>query len=340
MVNPGRSVIGREPPIQGISRFAPSPTGALHLGNARTFVINAVLARKFNWNMVLRIEDLDGPRVKPEAAAGIQSTLRWLGLAWKGSPLVQSGDLEPYRVAMQALADRGLAYPSSATRGDLEADGASAPQEGSHEVRFGAERRPADVGPRAFDPEDGVAWRFVVPEVAGGVEVRDEVARPRVRGVDVAGQVGDFVVWTKRGTPSYQLAVVVDDARQGVTDVVRGRDLLDSAARQTLLYGALGLGATPRYWHLSVVVGPDGRRLAKRHGDARVETYRARGVPAEAILGWIGWSAGVLATPQRTSFEDLCAAWPADWANTAPEPDRLTLNPEDEQWLQSHAGKR
>lgn len=309
------------------TRLAPSPTGALHLGNARTFLVTWALARRRGWRIVLRIEDLDGPRVKPGAAEACVDTLRWLGIDWDQGPIVQSHDLEPYRHAMQALAARGLAYPSELTRAQIDAaagDAAlSAPQEGAHEVRFGPELRPAER-PGAFGRED-VNWRFATPP--GEIAFDDALAGPQR--VDVSAIVGDFVVWTKRAQPAYQLAVVVDDHRQGVTEVVRGNDLLDSAGRQLHLYRALGLGPEPRHTHLPLVRGPDGKRLAKRHGDTRIDHYRGRGVPPERVVGLIAFWSGVCARRGAMSAAEFAAGCSLD---TMPRTDTI-FTPEDDAWL-------
>lgn len=304
------------------TRLAPSPTGALHLGNARTFLVNWALARRRGWGIVLRIEDLDGPRVKPGAIEQTVGLLRWLGMDWDVGPIVQSHDLGAYREAMRRLAAAGLVYPSELSRSEIEA-AASAPQEGVGEVRFPASLRPP-IGPRAFDDESA-NWRFVVDDV--GVEFEDAFAgrqRPRP-----AATIGDFVVWTKRGQPSYQLAVVVDDARQGVTEVVRGDDLLDSAGRQLLLYRALGLKPEPTYRHLPLVLGPDGRRLAKRHGDTRLDTYRAAGVAAERVIAllarWCGIAGAGEAMTARGFAERL------DLTTISHEP--VVVQREDDAWL-------
>jgi glutamyl-tRNA synthetase len=154
---------------QPTTRVAPSPTGALHLGNARTFLINWALARQNGWRIVLRIEDLDGPRVKPGVIESTIETLRWLGIDWDVGPVIQSHDLEPYRAAVRSLASRGLAYPSELSRGEIES-AASAPQEGVHESVFPASLRPA-LHARAFDsPETN--WRFVVPDSSGRIPRR------------------------------------------------------------------------------------------------------------------------------------------------------------------------
>lgn len=315
--------LGTPPPTgRQTTRLAPSPTGALHLGNARTFLINWAIARRLGWRTLLRIEDLDTPRVKPGAIGATIEILRWLGMDWDQGPIVQSADLDPYRDAMATLAARGLAYPSALTRAQIDAV-ASAPQEGAHETPFPASLRPTMV-PRRFD-DPGTNWRFATP--AGPVAFRDEFAGPQ--SIDASATAGDFVVWTKRGQPSYQFAVVVDDHRQGVTRIVRGDDLLDSAARQLLLYRALGCTPEPVYTHLPLVRGADGRRLAKRHGDTRLETYRAAGVPPERVIGlvaaWSGFGPGrrPMSAAEFRAGLDL---------SRVPHKD-VVFTPEDHAWL-------
>lgn len=326
----------RSPAAPPTTRLAPSPTGALHLGNARTFLTNWALARQNGWRIILRIEDLDGPRVKPDSAGQIVATLAWLGLDWDVGPLMQSADLEPYRAALRTLAASGQAYACDLSRAQVEA-AASAPQDGSHEVRFPAELRPADFvvnhpAPPLQTSDFERSWRFATP--GGLVEFIDGFAG-RVA-VDPAATIGDFIIWTRRGTPAYQLAVVVDDARQAVTDIVRGDDLLDSAARQRLLYRALGLGPKPRLIHLPLVIGPDGRRLAKRHGDSRVDTYRAARVPAEAIIGLVARWSGLTPAgndPMPMDAREFAARLRLDAVPRGP----VTFTPEDDAWLRSRA---
>ena len=332
-------VSARPYPQQRTTRLAPSPTGALHLGNARTFLITWALARRLGWRVILRIEDLDTPRVKPGAAESLAATLNWLGMDWDppaagpaANPLVQSRDLEPYRRAMRSLAASALVYPSDLSRTQIEA-AAAAPQEGSHDIAFPAHLRPT-LEPTGFDAgAESSNWRFATP--TGPVEFADGFAG--AQRFDVSAIVGDFVVWTKRGQPAYQLAVVVDDHRQGVTDVVRGDDLLDSAARQLLLFRALGLSPEPAYTHLPLVRGPDGRRLAKRHGDTRVDHYRACGVPAEAVVGLIAaWSLGPGAGPRRPmSAAEFSARFDL---NTMPR-GPVTFTAEDDAWLLSFTSR-
>ncbi len=327
-----------------VTRLAPSPTGALHLGNARTFLVNWAMARREGWRIVLRIEDLDTPRVKPGVVDLTIDLLAWLGMDWDEGPLVQSADLLPYVEAMRVLVSRGLAYPAGSTRGELTAGGggdeagdggASAPQEGAGEAFYPASMRPREM-PREFERDAGAgaatgsgerpAWRFVCPAREVGFE-------DRFCGVQrhtPARTVGDFIVWTKRSQPAYQLAVVVDDHRQGVTDVVRGDDLLDSAARQALLYEALGFGGGPAQCHLPLVRGQDGRRLAKRHGDTRLDVYRARGVRRERVVGLVAYWCG-LTGPERREMEP--AEFLAGFRLDRMSRDPVVFTLEDDAWL-------
>lgn len=308
------------------------------------------MARQRGWQLLLRIEDLDTPRIHAGAAASVIDTLRWLGIDWDGwwasganrDHLVQSEDLEPYRAAMRSLASRGLAYPCQLSRSEIEA-AASAPQHGSHETPFPSSLRPSEAGQR-FDfatldsPGTGGAggegarpnWRLLVPP--GSVAFDDRFAGSQSH--DPAQIIGDFVIWTRRGQPSYQLAVVVDDHRQGVTEIVRGDDLLDSAARQLLLYRLLGLKPEPTYTHLPLVVGADGRRLAKRHGDTRVANYRDRGVPAEAIIGLVARWSGVSSPARRImSASEFLREFDLSKMPRSP----VTFTSEDDSWLLSQA---
>lgn len=288
------------------TRLAPSPTGALHLGNCLSFVVNWVLARQQGWTILLRIDDLDSPRTKPGADRQAMDLLQWLGMDWDEGPTSQAHDLSPYRQALQYLQQAGHIFPSSHSRRDLlelhqelKEDGnsvsteASAPQETGQEAIFPAELRPSKHDAVWRDASllkpGAYAWRLKVP--LRPVSFHDE--RLGSQSIDVASSVGDFVVATKEGLPSYQLATVVDDHRQGVTHVVRGDDLLDSTARQRLLYEALGYRPVPETCHLPLVRGEDGRRLAKRHGDTRVSRYREAGVTPERVLGLLAWWAGM-----------------------------------------------
>ncbi|HYF14648.1 MAG TPA: glutamate--tRNA ligase family protein [Phycisphaerales bacterium] len=316
-------------PVQPASRLAPSPTGALHLGNARTFLVNWALARQRGWRLVLRIEDLDTPRVKPGVLQDTVRTLGWLGVDWDEGPIVQSHDIAHHRTAMEQLAAAGLVYPNDMTRKELLAlEAQGAPNEGHREAAFPASLRPPEI-PSTF-ADVHAAWRFCTP--AGVVAFDDGFAGPQR--VEPARSVGDFVVWTRRdpgkpGQPAYQLAVVVDDHRQGVTHVVRGDDLIDSAGRQILLRHALGMGPPPAYFHLPLVRGVDGRRLAKRHGDTRLDAYRARGVAAERVVGLVAFWSGVSARREHMSAAEFLERFDL---RTMPRTS-ATFTPEDDAWL-------
>jgi len=285
-----------------ITRLAPSPTGALHLGNARTFLVNYLLARQRGWRVLMRVEDLDGPRIKRGAAEQMLEELAWLGLEWSGAIVYQSGREAAYEAALQRLVDLGAAYPCTCSRKDVElaasaphAENATGAYPNTCRGRFpSAEEALAQTG-------RPVAWRVRVPE--GAVTFTDRFAGPQA--FDLARTCGDFVVFRGEGLAAYQLAVVVDDAAWNVDAVVRGDDLLESAARQIHLRRLLRLGPEPAYWHLPLVVGPDGRRLAKRHGDTRLARYRHSGTAPRRILGLLGTWCGLLESPREASMAEL-----------------------------------
>jgi glutamyl-tRNA synthetase len=281
-----------------VTRFAPSPTGAQHVGNARTYLITWLLARSAGGRIVLRIEDIDSPRVKTGAADEALADLRWLGLEWDDAPVVQTQRIPLYVAALKRLQDQELVYPCTCTRSDIE-QAASAPHADGQEVPYPgtcAGRSVADARQLAGRP---FAWRFRVADMPAFVDgFRGPVRLSR----DDVG--GDFVAWKSQGTPAYQLAVVVDDANQGVSVVVRGDDLVSSTPRQLLLYRALGLGP-PDFVHVPLVVGPDGRRLAKRHGDTRLLALREAGVRPERLIGLLAWSCGWLPAIEPIRAGDL-----------------------------------
>jgi glutamyl-tRNA synthetase len=276
-------------------RLAPSPTGAQHVGNARTYLIAWLSARAGGGAVRLRIEDIDSPRIKPGAADEARADLRWLGLDWTGEPVVQTDRLPHYEAALDELKRQELVYPCTCTRSDVAA-AASAPHAGEELTYPGtcAHRRAADAAALAAA---GVpfAWRV---RVTDSPTFTDLYAGERH--IDLKRAGGDFVVWKAAGTPAYQLAVVVDDAAMGVTEVVRGDDLIPSTPRQLLLYRALGL-RPPQFAHVPLVVGADGRRLAKRHGDTRLAALRTAGVTPEALVGLLAWSCGWQAEPHPVS---------------------------------------
>ncbi len=286
------------PALRG--RLAPSPTGALHLGNARTFLVTWLSCRAQGGRMLLRVEDLDHPRVKPHAVAELYEDLRWLGLDWdegpdRGGPCgpyVQTERRGLYRQALDRLRAQGLAYPCTCSRKDAAA-AASAPHAGEEGPRYPGTCRGRwpdyAAAQAALPPGRSPAWRL---RAADREVCFDDGFHGRQCG-NVARSCGDFAFARAADGAGYQLAVVVDDAAMGVTEVVRGDDLLPSTHRQLLLYEALGLPA-PRFVHVPLVVGPDARRLAKRHGDTRLSRVRAAGVRPERVVGllasWCGWT--------------------------------------------------
>jgi glutamyl-tRNA synthetase len=317
-----------------VTRLAPSPTGALHLGNARTFLLNWLLARQNGWKAVLRIEDLDGPRIKRQADQALIKDLQWIGLDWDEGPVYQSARGRIYSAAIEKLIADGLAYPCVCTRKEVES-AASAPH-----AEDGATVYPGTCRGRYASLAEAVAAssgrppaiRFRVPDGPAGVVAWEDGFRGRQE-TDAARQLGDYVIAKADGTPAYQLAVVVDDADMGVTDVVRGDDLVDSTPRQVLLYRALGLSdRIPRYTHLPLVVGSDGRRLAKRHGDTRLSYYRERGVAPERVVALLArWSGVPLDECSTEAIEarELLQAFRLAQIPAAP----VVFTPDDDQWL-------
>lgn len=303
-------------------RLAPSPTGALHLGNARTFLLAWLSLRRQGGTVVLRIEDLDGPRVKAEAAAEAIEDLRWLGLDWDEgpdvggpfAPYVQTQRPDVYRELLGRLQASGLVYPCTCSRSDIER-AASAPHPGEEGPRYPGTCRGRFATAEEAERATGraPAWRLIVPP---GERAFVDGFRGEVRG-DVAEQVGDFVVWKGSGAAAYQLAVVADDLAMRIDEVVRGDDLASSTLRQELLYEALS-ARSPRFWHLPLVIGPDGRRLAKRHGDTRIATFRRAGVPAERLVGLLAFWSGLASAGEACRPVDLIERF--DWRATPREP--------------------
>ncbi len=289
-------------PITG--RLAPSPTGAQHVGNARTYLLAWLLTRSRGGTVRLRIEDIDSPRIKAGAAEQAAEDLRWLGLDWDWETITQTDRLPLYEAALEQLKQQELVYPCTCTRSDIAA-AASAPhigQEGPPYPGTCATRTVADDVALAAEGRT-FAWRFRVTESPAFTDLYAGEQR-----IDLAQLGGDFVVWKSAGTPAYQLAVVVDDAAMGITEVVRGDDLLPSTPRQLLLYRALGL-TSPVFAHVPLVVGEDGRRLAKRHGDTRLSTLRDAGVKPEALVGLLAWSCGWQAKPDAITAGKLLPAF-------------------------------
>ena len=276
-------------PSDSVGRLAPSPTGWLHLGHARSFLIAWWHARSRGGRILLRLEDLDIERVKPGMVEAVIEDLRWLGLDWDGEPYVQSNGIDEINAAAASLVDRGLAYPCICTRKEIQA-AMSAPHGESTETIYPGTCRGRFKTLAAAERASGrpAALRFAVPNQV--VRIQDGIQG--VCEFDVATAIGDFPILRRLGMPAYQLAVVVDDARQGVTEIVRGVDLLESCARQWLLQEALGL-AHPQWWHVPLVADASGRRLAKRSDDVSLARLRTTGTDPRRIVAWVARSIGI-----------------------------------------------
>ncbi|MGE5672539.1 MAG: tRNA glutamyl-Q(34) synthetase GluQRS [Mycobacterium leprae] len=290
-------------------RFAPTPSGQMHIGNARTALLAWLQVRHAGGAFILRIEDIDRPRCRPDLAAEAMTDLRWLGLDWDEGPDVggshgpynQSERTELYQSALRQLQAGGWLYPCYCSRAELQAV-ASAPHGLSSEgpvypgtCRHLTELERQERAARGKQP----SLRFAMPNrpVAFTDLVAGEQEFP-------SGSGGDFIVYRADGIFGYQLAVVVDDAAMGITDVLRGWDLLDSTPRQILLYEALGL-PVPRFAHAPLLLGPDGQRLAKRHGAVSIAGMRAAGRSPEQVVGDLAYLSGLLDRPEPVQVREL-----------------------------------
>jgi len=287
-------------------RFAPSPTGPLHVGNLRTALLAWLFARSAGARLLMRVEDLDRSRVRPGIEERQLADLRAIGLDWANPVVRQSERMGLYEEAVARLDDEGLLYPCYCTRKEIRA-AVSAP----HGI-LAADRYPGTC-------RELTGAERTEKEAAG----RPPALRVRAEGARIAfedrllgrqeGEMDDFVVRRNDGAPAYQLAVVVDDADQGVEEVVRGADLTDSTPRQILLALLLGL-PVPRYAHVPLVLGPDGTRLAKRHGAVTLEDRAAQGDGPEELLAWMARSLELAEPGEKPTVEDLLARF---------DPDRL-----------------
>lgn len=295
-------------------RYAPSPTGDLHLGNVRTALLAWLFARQAGGAFVLRVEDLDRPRVRAGATARMLEDLRWLGLDWDEGPdcggpygpYLQSERQAIYDMYLERLRAADLVYPCYCSRAEV-ARAASAPQgAGDEGPRYpgtcrhlsAAERRTREAAGRR------PCLRFRVPNRL--IAFTDLVAGPMAQ--NVAQAVGDFIVSRSDGIPAYQFAVVVDDGLMQITQVVRGADLLSSTARQIALFEALGF-AVPAFGHVPLVLDAQGARLAKREQAAGVGALRAAGVAAERVVGALAASCGLCLAGEKLSVHELLASF-------------------------------
>ncbi|WP_125967673.1 glutamyl-Q tRNA(Asp) synthetase [Bifidobacterium samirii] len=329
-----------------VGRFAPTPSGRMHLGNMYAMLAAWLSARARGGRMILRIEDIDRPRVLPDADRWIMDDLTWLGLDWDGEPVYQSDRLDRYEQVLDALRGRTescgdgeedcgsgdfaagmpLVYPCFCSRADIRA--ASAPNEGDGFVVYpGTCRRlmrddPAAVRARLAAGRQH-SWRLAMPDDADGGIVRFDDRMYGAQTFRLARDLGDTVIRRADGLFAYQLAVTVDDLDMGVTDIVRGRDLLRSTALQLYIRGLVS-GAdrpspkptpTPAFAHLPLVDNAAGVRLAKRQRSLDMGVLRARGVTARQVVGYCAWLLGLQPTPDPCDARDLLDGF--DWTTPA-----------------------
>ena len=316
-------------------RFAPTPSGEMHIGNARTALLAWLQIRQAGGELVLRMEDIDGPRSRPALAAQLLEDLRWLGLDWDEGPDIggpygpytQSERLPDYRQAIERLTAAGLLYPCYCSRAELMAV-ASAPHglDAEGPVYPGTCRRLSEAERAARAARKTPSLRFRMPDRP--VRFRDEAAGPCAF---APGAGGDFVIRRADGIVSYQLAVVVDDAAMRITDVLRGYDLLDSTPRQLMLYEALELPA-PRFAHVPLLLGPDGKRLAKRHGASSLRSLREAGVKPERVVGALAAISGLHDRVEPIHARELVAGFALDRIPQSP----VTIH---EAWLREPGGR-
>ena len=308
-------------------RFAPSPSGRMHLGNLFSALLAWLSVRRAGGVMVLRMEDLDPDRCRPEYARQLADDLRWLGLDWdegwqKGGPhgpYLQSERTERYAATFRALEGQGLLYPCYCTRAERLA--ASAPHRADGQAIYAGKCRHLTEAERAeLARTRRPAWRIMVP--GQEISFTDGLQGPCRE--NLLHDCGDFILRRSDGVYAYQLAVVCDDGDMGITQVVRGRDLLDSTPRQIYLYELLGL-TPPEFCHVPLLLAPDGRRLSKRERDLDMGALRQRFTP-EGLTGLLAFWAGQLDKPEPVRPAELAKDF--DWAKVPAEdivvhPDQL-----------------
>lgn len=297
-----------ESKIKPAGRFAPSPTGRMHLGNIYTAVISWAAARACGLEWILRIEDIDRQRSRPEFASLIEDDLHWLGVHWDRK-YVQSERFSVYQQYFDRLKEKGLLYPCTCRRADIMAGGA--PHQSDGHVVYSGHCRPSHLPWHGTAPEEPHSWRIITDNRE--ISFIDGIFGPQSFRLDA--EVGDFIVKRSDGSWAYQLAVAVDDALMGVSQVVRGADLLLSAAQQNYIRSLLDL-PNPDYIHLPLLCAPDGRRLSKRDESMAMDYLRSTSTP-EQLIGRIAHAAHLTDTAEPLHL----AALPALWLN------RLGINP-------------
>ncbi len=312
--------------MQHVTRLAPSPTGALHLGNARTFLANWAHARKHGWTVQLRIDDIDGPRVKSGAMEQAIDDLKWLGMDWDGDIQIQSHRLHRHRKVIEELIKTSKVYPCTCSRKEIEL-AASAPhaEDGSAIYPGTCKGKYQSIEQAETASQKPAALRLSAS--SENFTFTDSFAGEKH--YNLKSEIGDFVIAKPEKFPAYQLACVVDDHDFAITDVIRADDLLDSVPRQVMIYRALGWEKSiPDYYHLPLVVGEDGKRLAKRHGDTRIAMYRENGVSPDRlralIAKWLGIDSG-----DTISISELVETF--DFKKVAHE--QIVYTQRDDQWL-------
>ena len=287
-----------------IGRYAPSPTGTLHLGNLRTALLAWLFARSAGSAFLMRIEDLDAGRVRPGVAGGQLGDLAAIGVDWDPPVVTQSDRLDAYRDATARLDADGLLYPCFCTRREVR-EAASAPHGPLPEGAYPGTCRGLTAGQRATREREGRPPALRLRAGGDRIAYTDRLLGP------VDAVVDDVVVRRNDGAPAYNLAVVVDDAAQGVEEVVRGADLAEGTPRQILLGRLLGV-RTPAYAHVPLMLGPDGERLAKRHGAVTLADRLALGETAAGVRGALMASVGLAEPGEAPSPADLLERFDAD----------------------------
>lgn len=303
-----------------VTRFAPSPTGHLHLGGARTAIFSWLLARHFNGRFHLRIEDTDLLRSKQEYTDSILASMRWLGLDWDGEPVYQTQRTEIYNKYVDKLLESGQAYWCSCSPEEVEAMREEARQKGL-KPRYNGHCRNLNLG-----PGEGRCVRLKAPQ-SGKITFNDLVKGP----IEIdAAELDDMVIRRADGMPTYNMAVVVDDHEMGVTHVIRGDDHVSNTPRQILLYKALGL-PVPIFGHVPMILGPDRQKLSKRHGARAVIEYEEDGLLPQALINYLarlGWSHG---DQELFSREELIEFFDG----TSLNPASAAFDPAKLQWCNS-----
>jgi glutamyl-tRNA synthetase len=313
--------------MQVRTRFAPSPTGYLHIGGARTALFSWAYAKRFGGQFILRIEDTDVARSTPEAVQAILDGMQWLGLTYDEGPYYQMQRMDTYKKVIQQMLDQGHAYHCYCTKEELDALREQQMQQGL-KPRYDGRWRP-DTGKALPPVPEGVppVVRFKNPQT--GVVAWNDLVKGRI---EIANEeLDDLIIARADGTPTYNFCVVVDDWEMGITQVIRGDDHVNNTPRQINMLTALG-ATVPQYAHLSMILGDDGQKLSKRHGAVSVMQYDDAGYLPEAVLNYLarlGWSHG---DAEIFSMEQFCAWFDLDHIT----PSAAQFNTEKLNWLNAH----